>query len=299
MGARPATPLPVKRQLRQEARFGCCSCGHPILVYHHIVRWEHEQHFRPEDMMVLCPNHAREADSGAMREDEQRHAKQQPVNLRTGHAKGFLKVNQQPLALNMGPLVLHEGLFIEAWDQEVLEFHSDDGWLGISLTLLDEDGTLLVRIENNEWVTGDPELWDLEAAPQRLVIRKRHGDVRLSLDASAEPLRLRGNTFVGPHPVPIHFGDDGLVIGTVRKLRIPHDLAIVGASIRVDEQTISFGGTQGHTARFVFADSEQRLYQRASQVYDYWRDNQELPADLKAEITEAGSGRTSIEIIEC
>jgi hypothetical protein len=29
-------PSEIKRQLRQEAGFGCCICGIPIIEYHHI-----------------------------------------------------------------------------------------------------------------------------------------------------------------------------------------------------------------------------------------------------------------------
>ncbi len=33
----PSTPLLIKRQLRQEAGFGCCKCGKPIIQYHYII----------------------------------------------------------------------------------------------------------------------------------------------------------------------------------------------------------------------------------------------------------------------
>ncbi len=71
MTDRPRTPEPVARQLCQEAGFGCCKCGVPIIEYHHIIKWSVDQHFRPEDMMVLCPTHHDEAGS-AMDEAEQR-----------------------------------------------------------------------------------------------------------------------------------------------------------------------------------------------------------------------------------
>lgn len=48
-------PLPVKRKLRQEAGFGCCKCGRPIIEYHHIIPYSNDDpHFRVEDMMCLC-----------------------------------------------------------------------------------------------------------------------------------------------------------------------------------------------------------------------------------------------------
>ena len=41
-------PDRIKRQLRQEAGFGCCKCGFPIYDYHHIVEFSEEKHFRPQ-----------------------------------------------------------------------------------------------------------------------------------------------------------------------------------------------------------------------------------------------------------
>ena len=35
---RSAIPEIVKRQVRQEAGFGCCKCGNPIFEYHHIIK---------------------------------------------------------------------------------------------------------------------------------------------------------------------------------------------------------------------------------------------------------------------
>jgi hypothetical protein len=63
-------PAAVKRQLRQEAAFGCCICGHPIYQYHHIRPFEPNHHHDPDDMMLLCPNHHHEATVGALEEAE-------------------------------------------------------------------------------------------------------------------------------------------------------------------------------------------------------------------------------------
>ena len=75
MSKRPEVPYPVRRILRQEAGFGCCTCGFPIYQYHHIVPYAHEHHYRPQDMMTLCPNCHAQATAGAMPESEQRHYK--------------------------------------------------------------------------------------------------------------------------------------------------------------------------------------------------------------------------------
>ena len=76
-------PSDVARQLRQEAGFGCCKCGFPLIQYHHIVEWADDQHFRVADMMVLCPNHHDQATKGAMPEPQQRLLKVNPYNTRS------------------------------------------------------------------------------------------------------------------------------------------------------------------------------------------------------------------------
>lgn len=39
MKKRPAIPESIKRQVRQEAKFGCIFCGSPIIEYHHIEEY--------------------------------------------------------------------------------------------------------------------------------------------------------------------------------------------------------------------------------------------------------------------
>jgi hypothetical protein len=85
-------PEPVKRQLRQEAGFGCCKCGLPVFQYHHIIPREVEDHNRPEDVMVLCPNHHWEVTSGAMLEDEQRRYKARSTYPHYRRRSNFTKI---------------------------------------------------------------------------------------------------------------------------------------------------------------------------------------------------------------
>ena len=95
--ARP-TPEPIARQLRQEAGFGCCRCGYPIVQYHHIIPYAEDHHFRPEDMMALCPNCH---DAANNVRNHRRAAKtpqiSRPHNLKRGYAAGLLTVNDRSL----------------------------------------------------------------------------------------------------------------------------------------------------------------------------------------------------------
>lgn len=57
-------PASVKRELRQEANFGCAICGFPLIEYHHIEYFSDEEHNDPSRMIALCPNHHSAAGPG-------------------------------------------------------------------------------------------------------------------------------------------------------------------------------------------------------------------------------------------
>ena len=188
-----STPLPVKRRLRQEAFFGCCVCGLPILQYHHIIPRHVVEHFRPEDMMVLCPNHHDMATKGAFPESEQRRYKAAPFNLKRGYANGILAIEQSYCAFDFGSVqMVSDRAFFSVDGELLLGVRVDaEGRLGLSLTLYDDADALLVLIDDDEWISGDPAVWDLEADWQRLTLRRSLRDIRLRLDASRFPMRLK------------------------------------------------------------------------------------------------------------
>jgi hypothetical protein len=226
-------PEDVKRRLRQEAGFGCCKCGLPVIQYHHIIPREIEDHNRPEDMMVLCPNHHWEVTSGAMLEDEQRRYKTQPFNITRGYADGLLKVNQSYCAIAVGSCELINDAAVVLVDGEsLLSLSVFDERLAISVTLYDENDRLLLLIDKNEWLTGDPAVWDVEAAHQRLTIRMKPRDIRLSVDASVEPMRLRASLRKAGQQ--IDFKPRGIEINGVVEDAGVRYLGLVGLRIVID-----------------------------------------------------------------
>ena len=193
MSTRPATPPDVSRYLRQEAGFGCCKCGHAILEYHHIVPWSTEHHFRTADMMALCPNHHQQAGAGGMSEQEQRSYKAAPYNIGQGKANGQLVLPAGQDKMLVGGLALGpSGPLLVVDDYILVQARADGNSLLVSLVVLDENDQILLRITDNEWVTGDAELYDLESRWRRLVVRRRLGDVLLDVDGRTYPYRIKG-----------------------------------------------------------------------------------------------------------
>lgn len=191
---RPSVPNPVKRVLRQEAGFGCCKCGHPIYDYQHIVPYSSERHFRVEDMMLLCPNHHREATVGAMTQAEQRRYKADPYNRRHGTAEGLLSVSQSALAVQLGSNeFVGNGTVLEVDDVPLLRlYRGEGGTLELSVPLYSRDGKLLALIERNKWIIGDPLPWDFEFGIRWMTVRERSGLISLTIDARKFPTLIHG-----------------------------------------------------------------------------------------------------------
>ena len=194
--SRPPTPPDVALQLRKEAGFGCCKCGRPIYQYHHIVPWDTDQHFRCEDMMILCPLHHDEATKGAMRPAEQRKHKANPHNIREGMSNGVIKTNHEDCMIRVGPAIFRVDGPILMVDGETLISLSvgPDGILEFSMSLYDRGDNNILNIENNEWKTEGSLLpWDIQSDWSYLKIRERRRHVLFEIDARKDPPELSIN----------------------------------------------------------------------------------------------------------
>jgi hypothetical protein len=235
MANRPPTPLPVKRALRQEACFGCCICGNPILQYHHIIPYASEHHFRVEDMMTLCPTDHVKANHEAIDEAEQRLSKAEPFNCVDGKAQGPLYLKQQNTDLQLGSHVFKAGvgdLLRVDGDPLIRAELSDSGVLLLSLWLYDSDDHLVATILENEWISDDPHPWDIDYGLDRLTIRSAPRSIALMVDVGVEPVAIRGAFWrkgrhlridrEGLHVDQAHFVNGGDVVGFVIEMDASH-----------------------------------------------------------------------------
>jgi hypothetical protein len=236
-------PARVKRSLRQEGGFGCCFCGHPFFEYHHIIPFAERQEHRPADMMIVCPIDHHRATVGALTERQQREAKRSPFNVRRGFADGTLNVTTEQLAVEVGSNVLVGAGFKFVVDGEpLLSLRRDAaGHLLVSLDVFDADDQLLLAVIENEWVTGDPTLWDFEFAYNRLTLRGKEREIAISIDARQPVVQLagklcrKGQTF-SFRPRALEFR------GVIQSAQF-QDLALVGMRLEANTVagTFSFG----------------------------------------------------------
>lgn len=185
-------PESVKLTLRKEAGFGCCSCGCPILQYHHIIPLETEIHNRPEDMMALCISCHDMCTKGAITLEEQRNLKSKPRNLQQGYVDGRLKINQDFCSIRCGSCTFFGKSIPFSIDSvPLLKIGVSNNILTISISLFDDQEQLLCEIVDNDWISGDSIVWDVWSMYQKLKIRTKLGDIRLGIDATKMPLELR------------------------------------------------------------------------------------------------------------
>jgi hypothetical protein len=213
MASRPAVPNDVKRQLRQEAGFGCCACGHPFIEYHHIIPYSEERHFRADDMMVLCPNHHHLCTADALSEAEQRKLKNRPKNIVDDLVRGVLFVNTGRLEVELaGGRAINTPRLLTFRGQEILGARlSDDNRLLISSVIQNPKGEVIARLVENEWQVVPSAVWDFEVGPQKATVRSAAREIAFEVDTRNDKAHLRGQWFLGGEPIV--FSPSGATIG--------------------------------------------------------------------------------------
>lgn len=212
---RPSMPSEVKRHLRQEAGFGCCRCGHPFIQYHHIVPWAEDQHFRPDDMMVLCGQCHPLCTTNAIPQKDQRAFKARPKNIVDNMTRGMLFVNTTELSVNLGggKAVETPNLLVLSGDA-VLSAKKDaeHGRVLISANIHDKSGKSVAVLRDNEWWMDPSDIWDFESYPLHSIIRLAPREIAFSVDVRNDEVNLQGRWF--HQGMPVEFTPKQAKIGT-------------------------------------------------------------------------------------
>jgi len=152
-----------------------------------------EQHFRPEDMMLLCPKCHDMATKNVLREADQRRFKAYPFNQKHGFANGLLHVPKEACEVMLSTnTLIGTGCFIRVDETCLLSLHvGEERQLQISTAIFNQAEELVVLIEGSEWITGEPTPWDFESDYQYLKVRCKPYNVLLELRADKQPMRVR------------------------------------------------------------------------------------------------------------
>lgn len=191
-------------------------------------------------MMVLCPNHHREATSGAITEQEQRGQKASPFNIKRGYVNGKLKVAQSTLVVSVGSnQFIRDGFVFRVDTEPLLSLHiNSSSMLEISLYLYDEDDNLLATIDHNEWRSEGSLPWDLSSGFRWLTLRQKKRMIALSIDARRIPLMISGSLWHKQQ----HFemGPSGLLFNGVARNVGFAELCFVAMYLQANTETKQF-----------------------------------------------------------
>ncbi|MFG3380886.1 hypothetical protein [Streptomyces sp. NPDC047999] len=200
-----------------------------------MVPYSRDQHFRVEDMMLLCPLCHDMATKGVFSDAQQREIQRAPFNVRKGLTGGMLYTRQNYCAvLAGGVLLVGEGPVIIADGEPLLTLSPDEGGhVRISATLRDEYGSLIALIEDNEWLSGDSTVWDMESDHQKLVIRSAANHVALNLNMKGEPAHLRAKFWHAGYMVDLR-GIGIRINGMNAGLKVSKGLAFAGIALDLD-----------------------------------------------------------------
>lgn len=156
--------------------------------------------------MILCPTCHDAATKGALTEIQQRKIQKTPHNIEKGYASGDLLIGQSYVAVAFGEtLLVGDGSRISVNDVDLLKLTvSKDGELELSVELRDPSGKVLAVIAHNEWVSGDPSLWDMTSDHDRLKIWSASRHIELDIDARATPVKLRADLWHEGHLIRLN-----------------------------------------------------------------------------------------------
>lgn len=193
--------------------------------------------------MALCPIHHDQCTRNAVSEARQRAWQANPHNKRQGYVSGALLAGEQDCcALRAGgTLLVGEGPLIQADGRPLLSLRlGDDGDMLVSVELQDEAGEVLALIEDSEWISGDPSVFDLEAGYRRLTIRSAPRQIALDLNAGVVPALMRADLWVAG--LLIRLSPNGLIVrglpplfeGITDRDASITDLGLVGLALNIN-----------------------------------------------------------------
>ncbi|WP_296420308.1 HNH endonuclease [Pseudooctadecabacter sp.] len=194
-------PTSIRRQLRQEAGFGCAQCGNPLIEYHHIIPWSESKVHRPEHMVALCGTC--HTSIGKLQRSVAYRLKAAPKNIKDGKIHGLLGTDKaQP------SFVLGTNTFIRTPDvfryfgRTIFKYDVREGQHLISAYLPRDDFWPELRIVENDMTMDTAKFWDVEFRTNYFRVQRKTRETFLEIDLRGEHAKvaadfsIRGQRFI-------------------------------------------------------------------------------------------------------
>ncbi|MEZ2335256.1 hypothetical protein AB6735_06455 [Mucilaginibacter sp. RCC_168] len=132
-----------------------------------------------------------------MTEQQQRKYKTNPHNIRDGLISGHFKfLTEQPVMLIGNSEFINSGTILFMDNDPILSLYIDANRnLEFSLKVYDENDALLMIIEKNVWIYGNPKIWDFKFKYNKLSILNKSRDIAMVIDGSNKYLSIKGSLY--------------------------------------------------------------------------------------------------------
>jgi hypothetical protein len=198
-------PASVRRQLREEAGFGCAFCGNPLIENAHIIPYSKTKDFKIEDMVALCPGCHTEADLSKIPEWVLRDKKSNPFNRDKSFVKKKFTVTGEQMVVNIGSnrIIDTENILVVNNFNLISIRRLEKQYLSISVNLFDKIQRRIAFIHENEWFVDKRYFWDIEYRPQHLILRNAPKEIIFEIQISDDEIFITGNMFFNGFPIII------------------------------------------------------------------------------------------------
>lgn len=206
MEARPPIPEDIKRQVRQEAKFGCIFCGSPIIEYHHIEPYHKVKCHEKDNLALLCPEHHHRANCGEIFKEKVLIAKKNPFNSSVNYIRKEFCLNKYEnlkFSLGGGISFMRCPIILQIDEHPIISVRADEnGYALFSAKFYDYNNVLLAEVIDNEWVAYlDKEFWDIQYSPGKLKINNGKNKIFLEFKIKDDSFKIRSEIYYNGYKV--------------------------------------------------------------------------------------------------
>lgn len=179
---RPAIPEAVKREVRQQSKFGCVICGMPFYEYEHIEEYSKEKQHTSDNIILLCPNHHSSKTTKKLSKERLNYLKQNPYNLGKNFSNIYklepattinIKLGSNTCSWTLKDNPEHYILWINGISY--FSLHNEDNWLTFSLNITDNMGKELLKIHKGE-IQIRIDIFDFTYEGQTIIIKDKQNE---------------------------------------------------------------------------------------------------------------------------
>lgn len=180
-------PAEVRREVRRRCGFGCVVCGKAIAQYEHFdPDFADAKEHAASGITLLCGGCHDNVTRKFWSKDKVRMHDASPFCIKRGHAIDAFDISTVHPVIRIGPTTwIDTWSILEVMGEQVLAIKPPEEAGGpylLSGKLSDDSASDLLIIDENEWKASSTQ-WDCEVDGNTLVIRRKRGEILLSLEA--------------------------------------------------------------------------------------------------------------------